>query len=115
MRINCNLANFPFSMSIYGFMTFLLIHFVSPKGERKKWQQGHKWAAAASALSLKLVKFFIRKRGGHRNGQIDQNSTINCGIQGNAKVSSNIKIYSILKAFLNSSSGFRDTESWLSS
>jgi len=45
-------SNFPFSMSIHSVMTFLLFHFVSSKGERReKWQQGHKWAAAASALS----------------------------------------------------------------
>ena len=75
-------SNFPFSMSIHGFMTFLLLHFVSSKGERReKWQQGHKWAAAASALSLKLMQFSLRGRGGHTNGQIEQNCAINCGIQ----------------------------------
>ena len=72
----------PFSMRIHGFMTFLLLHFVSSKGERReKWQQGHKWAAAASALSLKLMQFSLRGRGGHTNGQIEQNCAINCGIQ----------------------------------
>ena len=75
----------PFSMRIHGFMTFLLLHFVSSKGERReKWQQGHKWAAAASALSLKLMQFSLRGRGGHTNGQIEQNCAINCGIQWNA-------------------------------
>ena len=78
-------SNFPFSLSIHGFMTFLLLHFVSSKGERReKWQQGHKWAAAASALSLKLMKFFIRKRRGHINGQNQRNCAINHGIQENA-------------------------------
>ena len=72
----------PFSMRIHGFMTFLLLHFVSSKGERReKWHQGHKWAAAASALSLKLMQFSLRGRGGHRNGQIEQNCAMNCGIQ----------------------------------
>ena len=52
----------PFSMRIHGFMTFLILHFVSSKGERReKWQQGHKWAAAASALTLKLIKKRIWK------------------------------------------------------
>ena len=52
----------PFSMRIHGFMTFLPLHFVSSKGERReKWQQGHKWAATASALTLKLIKNEIRK------------------------------------------------------
>ena len=75
-------SNFSFSMSIHGFMTFLLLHFVSSKGERReKWQQGHKWAAAASALSLKLMQFSLRGRGGHTNGQIEQNCAINYGIQ----------------------------------
>ena len=75
----------PFSMRIHGFMTFLLLHFVSSKGERReKWQQGHKWAAAASALSLKLMQFSLRGRGGHTNGQIEQNCAINYGIQWNA-------------------------------
>ena len=78
-------SNVPFSMRIHGFMTFLLLHFVSSKGERReKWQQGHKWAAAASALSLKLMQFSLRGRGGHTNGQIEQNCAINCGIQWNA-------------------------------
>jgi len=55
-------SNFPFSLTIQGFMTFLLLHFVSSKGERReKWQQGHKWAAAGSALSLKLMKLPIKK------------------------------------------------------
>ena len=52
----------PFSMRIHGFMTFLLLHFVSSKGgRREEWQQGHKWAAAASAPTLKLIKNEIRK------------------------------------------------------
>ena len=75
-------SKIPFSMTIQGFMTFLLLHFVSSKGERReKWQQGHKWAAAASALSLKLMKFFIRKRGGHTNGQINQKCALDFRIQ----------------------------------
>ena len=77
--------NFPFSMTIYGFMTFLLLHFVSSKGERReKWQQGHKWAEAASALSLKLMQFCLIEGGGHTNWQIEQICAINCGIQWNA-------------------------------
>ena len=72
----------PFSMRIHGFMTFLILHFVSSKGERReKWQQGHKWAAAASALSLKLMKFFIRRRGLHTNGQINQKCALDFRIQ----------------------------------
>ena len=36
-------SNVPFSMTIQGYLTFLLFHFVSSKGEiREKWQQGHK-------------------------------------------------------------------------
>ena len=61
-------SNVPFSMRIHGFMTFLLLHFVSSKGERReKWQQGHKWAEAASALSLKLMQFCLIEGGGHTN------------------------------------------------
>ena len=71
----------PFSMRIHGFMTFLLLHLFPQKETGEKWQQGHKWAAAASALSLKLMQFSLRGRGGHTNGQIEQNCAINCGIQ----------------------------------
>ena len=72
-------------MRIHGFMTFLLLHFVSSKGERReKWQQGHKWAEAASALSLKLMQFCLIEGGGHTNWQIEQICAINCGIQWNA-------------------------------
>ena len=72
----------PFSMRIHGFMTFLILHFVSSKGERReKWQQGHKWAAAASALSLKLMKFAIMERRVCQNGQIHQNCALDFGIQ----------------------------------
>jgi len=40
----------------------LLLHFVSSKGgRREEWQQGHKWAAAASEPTLKLIKNEIRK------------------------------------------------------
>ena len=75
-------SNFPFSMSIHGFMTFLLLHFVSSKEERReKWQHGHKWAAAASAPSLKLMQFFIRKRGWHTNRQINQKCALDFRIQ----------------------------------
>ena len=77
--------NFPFSMTIHGFMTFLLLHFVSSKGDRREqWQEGQKWAATASALSLKLMKFCFREKGGHTNGQIEQSCAINWGIQWNA-------------------------------
>ena len=31
-----------------------------------------------------IDEILIRKRVGHRNGQIEQNCAINCGIQGNA-------------------------------
>ena len=63
-------------------MTFFLLHFVfSKEGIRGEWQQGHKWAAVASALFLKLMQFSLRGRGGHTNGQIEQNCAINCGIQ----------------------------------
>ena len=75
-------SNVPFSMRIHGFMTFLLLHFVSSKGERReKWQQEHKWATAVSALSLKLMQFFIRKRGGQTNGQINQKCALDFRIQ----------------------------------
>ena len=85
-------SNFPFSMSIHGFMTFLLLHFVSSKGDIiEKWQQGHKWAAAASALSLKLMKFAIMERRVCQNGQIHQNCAINCGIQQNGSNKNTIK------------------------
>ena len=71
----------PFSMRIHGFMTFLLLHFVSSKGERReKWQQGHKWAAAASAPTLKLIKKMRSGREVLENGQIHQICAINCGI-----------------------------------
>ena len=38
----------------------------------------------ASALSLKLMKFFVRKRRGHKNGRIGQICAINCGIEEHA-------------------------------
>ena len=69
-------------MTIHGFMTFLLLHFVSSKEERiEKWNQRHKQAAAAFALSLKLMKFSIRKRGGQKNGQINQKCALNSILQ----------------------------------
>ena len=41
---------------------FYTVQFVSLGWEgREKWQQGQKWAAGASALSLKLMKFAIKK------------------------------------------------------
>ena len=40
----------------------LLVQFVFSKGGRSgEWQQGHKWAAADSALSPKLMKFLSEK------------------------------------------------------
>ena len=79
-------------MTIQGFMTFLLLHFVSSKRKRRgEWQQGHKWAAAASALSLKLMKFAIMERRVCQNGQIHQNCFINCGIQQNVSNKNTIK------------------------
>ena len=62
-------------------LAFLLHHFVFSKGgRRKEWQQGHKWAAAASVLTLKLIKTSGSEREVLENGQIDQICAINCGI-----------------------------------
>ena len=60
--------------NIQGFMTFFTPPFCLLKRRKKKRiQQWHKWAIAATALFLKLMNFFLRKLGGHKNGHVEQN------------------------------------------
>ena len=60
------------------------ILFTQKEREEKNGSRATNGQQQQSLLYLKLMKFFIRIRGGHRNGQIEQNCAINCGIKWNA-------------------------------